>query len=365
MKFVFVIILLLHGVIHLLGFIKGFGIKEVKELTLPVSQPAGIVWLITSILFLNYGLLFAVNYKYNWIIGISAVILSQCLIVLFWKDARFGTLPNMLILLISITSMNYYLFEKKVHEETQHLLNQNKNIHDSLIDENRIQNLPASVQHWLRNAGVVGRPYISFGIVSQKAEMKLKPNQKNWMEATAIQYTTIEKPAFIWTVAVKMNPLLRFQGRDKFENGRGEMLIKLNALFNIVNDQGPKLDEGSLQRFLGEMVWFPSMALSPYIKWEPLGENTAKATMTFQETVGSGIFYFNPNGEVTKFTALRYKGNDPRSKKHEWMMNITDYKTFDGIKVPSKMTSTWKLEEGDWTWLKLEVTDIKYNNARN
>jgi hypothetical protein len=47
------------------------------------------------------------------------------------------------------------------------------------------------------------------------------------------------------------------------------------------------------------------------------------------------------------------------------MINITDYKTFDGIKVPSKMTSTWKLEEGDWTWLKLEVTDIKYNNARN
>jgi hypothetical protein len=25
------------------------------------------------------------------------------------------------------------------------------------------------------------------------------------------------------------------------------------------------------------------------------------------------------------------------------------------------MTSTWKLDEKDWTWLKLEVTDIKYN----
>ncbi len=25
------------------------------------------------------------------------------------------------------------------------------------------------------------------------------------------------------------------------------------------------------------------------------------------------------------------------------------------------MTSTWKLDERNWTWLKLEVTDIKYN----
>lgn len=25
------------------------------------------------------------------------------------------------------------------------------------------------------------------------------------------------------------------------------------------------------------------------------------------------------------------------------------------------MTSTWKLDAGDWTWLKLEVMDIEYN----
>lgn len=42
-------------------------------------------------------------------------------------------------------------------------------------------------------------------------------------------------------------------------------------------------------------------------------------------------------------------------------MNIMEYKTFEGIKVPAKMTSTWKLDAGDWTWLKLEVMDIEYN----
>jgi hypothetical protein len=27
------------------------------------------------------------------------------------------------------------------------------------------------------------------------------------------------------------------------------------------------------------------------------------------------------------------------------------------------MTATWKLEKEDWTWLKLEIKDIKYNEA--
>jgi hypothetical protein len=113
------------------------------------------------------------------------------------------------------------------------------------------------------------------------------------------------------------------------------------------------------------MVWFPSLALSPYISWEQVDENTAKATMSYKGTSGSGLFYFNPAGEVTKFSALRYKGNETESKRYEWEMNISEYRRFEGIKVPAKMTSTWKLDSEDWTWLKLEVTDISYNvNAR-
>jgi hypothetical protein len=135
----------------------------------------------------------------------------------------------------------------------------------------------------------------------------------------------------------------------------------MNSLINIADEQGQKLNEGALQRFLGEMVWFPSLALSPYIMWESIDSTTAKATMTYKGTSGSGTFYFNSNGDVIKFFALRYKDNYPEAKRYGWIMNISDYKTFEGIKVPAKMTSTWKLDDKDWTWLKMEVTDIKYN----
>lgn len=71
---------------------------------------------------------------------------------------------------------------------------------------------------------------------------------------------------------------------------------------------------------------------------------------------------FNENGDVLQFTALRYKDNTDEAKRYEWVMDILDYDIFEGVKVPSIMSSTWKLDEGDWTWLKLEVKDIKYNH---
>lgn len=361
MRIVYLIIVLLHGLIHSLGFIKGFGFKEVKELTLPISKPIGFVWLTVTILFLTYGTLYLSNSKYAWFFGLVAVVISQILIIMFWKDAKFGTIPNIFILVVAIASFNYYNFQKLVQQETNHLISQNKIIENKIINENDVKDLPEPVKNWLRNSGAVGKYFISIGEVTQKAEMKMKPEQDNWMTANAIQYTTIDNPAFIWTVDVRMNSLLNFQGKDKFENGKGEMLIKMNSLINVVNEQGEKLDEGTLQRYLGEMVWFPSMALSPYITWEQINYTTAKATMTYKGTTGSGTFYFNANGDVTRFSALRFKGNEAGAKRYDWSMNISDYKIFEGIKVPAIMTSTWKLDEGDWTWLKLEVTNIRYN----
>lgn len=366
MKVAFLIIVLLHGLIHLFGFVKGFELKEVKELTLPISKPMGVVWLTSTFLFLTYGVLCLLNSKYAWLIGLIAVVLSQVLIILFWKDAKFGTIPNIIILAVSIVSFGYYNFQKNIQQETVQLLNKNLSTENRTLDESDLSNLPEPVKKWLRNSGVIGKPFISYGKVTQIAEMQMKPEQDNWLTATAIQYTTIDNPAFIWSVDVKMNSLLSFQGRDKFDDGKGEMLIKMNSIFNIVNERGEKLDEGSLQRYLGEMVWFPSLAMSPNIIWEQIDENKAKATMTYKGTSGSGTFYFNSNGDVAKFSALRYKGNKAEAKRYNWEMNILDYKTFVGIKVPAKMTSTWKLDDRDWTWLKMEVTDIKYNkNARH
>jgi hypothetical protein len=39
MKTAIIVIILLHGLIHLMGFVKSFGLADISELTLPISSP--------------------------------------------------------------------------------------------------------------------------------------------------------------------------------------------------------------------------------------------------------------------------------------------------------------------------------------
>ncbi|MBW6537545.1 MAG: hypothetical protein K0B11_21230 [Mariniphaga sp.] len=139
------------------------------------------------------------------------------------------------------------------------------------------------------------------------------------------------------------------------------MQMTLNGLLNLGKETGEKMDEGTLQRYLGETVWFPSGIVSPHISFKELDTHSAKATMNYNGTTGSGTFYFNNEGFFEKFIALRYYGNAKDAKRYEWIITAQEHAEFNGIKIPSKMEATWMLDSGPWTWLKLEITDIKYN----
>jgi hypothetical protein len=363
MKMVFVIWVVLHGLIHGLGFAKAFGLKAGEALKLPVSKAMGILWLCTALLFGAYAALFLMGYTYAWCVGGVAVLFSQLLVVRFWKEAKFGTLPNLVILLVVASAWGSYVFQHKVSRDIEHLVRKEAFHTSKLLEESDIRLLPEPVKQWLRRSGSLGKPMIGIGKVLQRAEMKLKPDQTRWMSATAVQYTSIDRPAFVWKVDVRLNSLLNFQGRDKFDDGKGEMWIRMNSLVNVVKEKGPKIDEGTIQRYLGEMVWFPSLALSPYISWKQENDTTATATMVYKGVSGSGTFYYNAKGDVLKYTAMRFKGNEADSKRYEWVLRVLEYRTFEGITVPATMTATWKLDEGDWTWLRLKVTRISYNKS--
>ncbi len=355
--------LLIHGAIHLLGFLKAFGWAESAQLNAEISKPLGIIWLLVFLMFLISGLQLLWHVDWWFFLAIIAVLLSSFLLVSYWADAKYGMVPNLIIMVIVAVSYGSWHMDKMIRVETDQLFDTMDSSSGSMISEADLKNLPVPVFRWIKTTGMIGKPKIKNGRVVQKALMKLKPDQKDWYSAEAIQYTFIEAPAFIWRVDLSMMPLVQIKGRDKFKDGKGEMLIKANSLVTVVDEKGGKIDEGTLQRFLGELVWFPSLALSPFIQWEALDDHSAKATMTYGGITGSGVFYFNEAGDFVKFIAMRYKGNGPEAKKFPWVLTVYGYGTFEGIKVPSQMKATWELEEGDWTWLDLEIVDLQYNIA--
>ena len=138
------------------------------------------------------------------------------------------------------------------------------------------------------------------------------------------------------------------------------MLIKAASLFTIANSKGKEIDEGSMIRFMAELIWFPQAAVSEYIKWEEIDSTHARITMTYNDVTASGVYAFNPNGFPIGFEAQRYGDFDGKFSKETWSVSTNSYGYFNGIPMGKSSEVTWKLKNGDFTWLQLELRDVQY-----
>lgn len=264
-----------------------------------------------------------------------------------------------IIIFVSVSFIGNLVFNKNVDNEIKVLFKKvkNKRSHISKAD---IEVLPQNVQRWLKYAQIIGKEKVTSVRLKQKATMRLEID-KRWMPVQAEQYFTTEEPSFIWKANIKMAPLFHIVGRDIYTEGKGNMLIKFLSLFTVANSKGKEINQGTLLRYLAEMVWFPTAVVNNFITWEEIDTEHAKATMTYKEVIASGVLTFNDKGEVINFEAERYGEFDNKFRLELWSISLYAYKEFDGIKVPTKGDVTWKLKTGNFNWFNFEVTQIEYN----
>lgn len=361
MRIVLTILIGIHGIIHLFGFFKAFDISEFNAISQPISRTYGIFWFLTFILFAITAILLLIHSDYWWLSGFLAMIISQVLIFNYWSDAKFGTIANLIMLLAIIIGYSSFNFKAKIKGERIALFENSQLKNQKIVTEEALLHLPSIIQKWLINSGITGKQLIYNVYLGQKLQLKMNPEQVNWNNGTAEQYFTIQPPAFNWNINTEMNSILGVVGRDKFEDGKGEMLIKLFSFIPVANAKNDeKVNQATLQRYLAEIVWFPSAALSQHIKWEYIDDYSARATMEYKGTKGSGEFHFDKDGNFEKFVAMRYQDSNA-SKPTKWTVIAIRTEERNGIKIPTECEASWELENGKWTWLKLKIMDIQYN----
>ena len=360
LRYIFAFILLIHGLIHLLGFTKAFKLARVDQLSLPISKFAGLWWLLACILILVTLVAFSLQKEAWWMIGLAAILVSQTLIFAAWQDANFGTIANVLILIVCIIAYGSWSFNRLVEVEKASF--QTLEIKEpQIISAGMITHLPQAVQIWMERSHVIGKKQIQRVRLKQTGEMRTTPDGK-WMQVTAEQFFTVNEPGFLWVANVTAAPFLHLAGRDKYQHGKGHMLIKLLSLIPVADAKGSETDQGTLLRFLSEIIWFPTAVVSDYISWEEIDTHSAKATMHYGEISASGIFRFNDSGDVIGFEAERYYDRKEGATLENWLIDIDEerFESFDGIRIPVKASVTWKLDAGDFTWYKLEISEVVY-----
>ena len=361
-RFLFSLIVLMHGLIHLLGFVKAFEWAPVQQITKPISKSFGLIWLSIALLVVITATLYFFGKEYWWVIGIPAIILSQLLIIFYWQDAKFGTLANLIILFVSLPAFGKWQFDRQVEMESQLMLETLKEEALPIPTQEDMAHLPAIVQSWLKRSGVTGQEIAQQVWLQQIGQMKTKPDGQ-WMPFEATQRFNVQQPAFVWDTKVSMGPFLYLVGRDQYYRGAGDMTIKLLSLFKVVDEgSNDKINTGTMLRFLSETCWFPSAALSPYISWTAIDSTKAKATMHYEGMSVNGTFSFSEAGDFLSFSAQRYFGGGEEATLEKWLVEAVDHKTLGGYRIPYQSKVTWQLASGDFHWLDVEVTKMKINS---
>lgn len=275
-----------------------------------------------------------------------------------------GIIILIIILTLVASSLANIRFNQQVQKEVSTLFAASTG-DDSrkIIQEADLEGLPSSVQKWLKYSQVVGKTSINTVYSQQKVFLRTKESQP-WMPAETDSYYTVNKPGFIWKARIKAAPLVHLVGRDMYYEGRGHMKIKLLSLITVADARGEEIDQGSLLRYMAEMVWFPTAALNSYMSWEEVSSNSAKATLSYQGVIASGLFRFNDLGEPVEFEAERYMESNGQYSLETWLVKLSDYQAFNHILVPTKGEVIWKLDTGDFPWYRFEVTTMDYNRNK-
>src|SRR5262249_43970269 len=231
MRIVLAAILALHAAIHLLGVVR-------------FARPLALLWLAALVALGAAAALMLAGRELWWTAALGGVMVSQVAIALAWRDARFGTIANAVILVAALVGAAYARFARRGDGEIEELLAQAASPGGAVAAAD-LAPLPPPVRRWLEASGVVGRPRARTVRLEQRGAIRTKPDGA-WMPARAVQVFTVEPPGFVWRVDATMMRAIPVAGRDRYAAGHGSMLIKAAKLVTVGDAADARIHQGSL-----------------------------------------------------------------------------------------------------------------------
>ena len=223
--------------------------------------------------------------------------------------------------------------------------------------------LPEPVRRYLRYAIREGAPAIRTARLKHDGLFRTTPEQR-WFPIEGEQYFTVARPGFVWKASIRAVPFLWIEARDRLVSGRGNMLVKLVSTIPIADAVGAEIDQGSSLRWLAECAWFPYAFVGDQVQWEPIDTYLARAKLRGDGLPVSALVEVDDDGKLTRLRADRYRDvGGGKAVLTPWTGRYSDYREFNGFRVPSSVEVTWELEKNPFSYVRFRVTLLEYNVA--
>jgi len=364
MRYLFAFLLLIHGLIHLMGFVKAFKYAEISQLTQPISRTTGLIWLLAALLFLTSTLLFLLRKDAWWMVAVPAVLISQGLIFASWQDAKFGSIANIIALLGIVMAYGTWNYFKTYKNDVAAGMQHPSSISAALLTEADLQELPEPVRKYLRLTGSVGKPKVANFKVEFTGQIR-KNEQSEWMPFTSEQYNFMEPATRLFFMKATMKHL-PVAGYHHFKNGAAVMDIRLLSLFKVQYQAGKEMDISETVTFFNDMCCMaPATLIDKRVKWLETTGNKVRASFTNKDITISAWLFFDDRGMLLNFISEdRYAASaDNTFQKLPWSTPIKEYKTINGQTLSGYAEAIYAYPEGDLCYGTFRTTNIKYNST--
>jgi hypothetical protein len=366
MLHIFAIILILHGLIHLLGFAKGSGMAELPEFTQPVSYTQGLLWLLAAALFVGSAVALYVWPRGWWVIAAAAVLVSMPLILGAWADAWAGAIANALVLVgVVFGGLTYgpgSLHASYVRDVGQ-VRARAAATPVSLLTEADLAVLPEVVQRYVRLTGAVGQPRVQNYRVRMHGRIRSGPEAR-WMSFTVDQHSVVDRPVRLFYMTASMFGVPA-QGLHRYIDGAATMRVKAAALVPVVDLAGPDMTRAETVTLFNDLtIMAPGALVAPAITWESADGLRVRAAFTNAGHTIRAELIFNDVGELVDFLSDDRLAATPDGRgmvPMPWSTPLREYRSFGTHRLASRGEGRWHAPDGSYVYLDLVLDDVAYN----
>lgn len=213
-----------------------------------------------------------------------------------------------------------------------------------------LEDVPAPVQRYLAHVLPDGQRRVTGVRIEQSGTFRDADPDSDWRPFTATQHVTTRPPGFVWDASIQVIPWVPVRVLDAYHNERGRLRARLGGVLTVMEPpSSATLDEGELLRYLAEAPLYPTALLpGTGVKWTPIDDRSARATLTDGETTATLTFSFNAEDEVERVVGTRgLMTDDGTTEDRPWIGYWRRYVERDGLRVPTEGEVAWELPKGE------------------
>ncbi|NCF66326.1 MAG: hypothetical protein GWP61_10135 [Chloroflexi bacterium] len=353
--YILALLVIVHGAIHLMGFVAYWPLAEMKELPYKTMLLVGrwdvgvsgmrvysLLWLATAVLFIAAAIGLILRQEWWWPLMWAAVLLSLLVCILDWQNAFRGAIISGVILVVL-----FLLLGLRIQPAPLAAYPGRPETVETLPVPG---DLPAPVARYYETVMGDEMPLIETAVLSGRGTLRFNgitfPAQFRLLHDVGHDYRQI------FTATYFGRPLMTAD----------ETYIDGHAVLNTpvgVIENDPQVDSAANLALWGLAMMMPSAYLTDSrVRWEAVDQQSARLIIPDGAEEDNFTVTFDPDtGLIAGMDTMRYF--DVQQGKKAWHLEGHEWQQVQGVLIPTKWTVTW-LDEGS-PWLVGTVEDVLYN----